>query len=502
MLHTDAVQAAYWLDLRAITPLVDLMSLSAHKFGGPKGVGVLTVRDGVRLAPIMLGGGQERERRSGTHNVAGIVALAEALCITDADRDRENERLRALRDRLVDGITTQLDDVLETVPRDAKVAGSAHVCIAGIESEALLYLLDEADVCASRRVRVRERRDGTVARPRGDGAEPGVVAGRPAHEPRPHEQPGRRRPRRRCDRRRRHHVAASRLGARHLASSRRPFGVKVLLAMSGGVDSSVAGARLLAAGHTVVGVTMRLWGGESDTGCCSVADVDDARRVAQQLEHRPRRVQLRRRLRRARRQPVRGGARHRPDAESVHRVQPPREVRPARRAGRPSSVSTPSQPAITPGSAGQRTAATRSSAASIGTKDQSYVVHMLGQRDLASTLFPVGEITKAEVRRIAAALGLRTAAKPDSQDVCFVTSTGGREQFLGGRIPFRRADVVDTEGHSVGTIDALELVTIGQRRRLGLPGRRAEALRRRRRSHRRRSSRSGRRRTSSTRVCT
>ena len=98
------------------------------------------------------------------------------------------------------------------------------------------------------------------------------------------------------------------------------------------------------------------------------------------------------------------------------------------------------------------------------------MVHMLGQRDLASTLFPVGEITKAEVRQIAARLGLRTAAKPDSQDVCFVTSTGGREQFLGGRIPFRRADVVDTAGRPVGTVDALELVTIGQRRRLGLPG--------------------------------
>ena len=149
LLHTDAVQAAPWLDLRAITSLVDLMSLSAHKFGGPKGVGVLTVRDGVRLAPIIMGGGQERDRRSGTHNVAGIVALAEALIITDTERDRENDRLRALRDRLVDSITAQLDGVRETVPRDAKVAGSAHVCIAGIESEALLYLLDEAEVCAS-----------------------------------------------------------------------------------------------------------------------------------------------------------------------------------------------------------------------------------------------------------------------------------------------------------------------------------------------------------------
>jgi cysteine desulfurase len=107
------------------------------------------VRDGVRLAPIIMGGGQERERRSGTHNVAGIVALAEALHISAAEHDHENERLGALRDRLVDGITSNLDDVLETVPRHAKIAGSAHLCIAGIESEALLYLLDEGDVCAS-----------------------------------------------------------------------------------------------------------------------------------------------------------------------------------------------------------------------------------------------------------------------------------------------------------------------------------------------------------------
>ena len=149
VLHTDAVQAPSWLDLRQITPLVDLLSLSAHKFGGPKGVGVLTIRDGVRIAPLVRGGGQERERRSGTHNVAGIVALAVALAETDAERPAENVRLASLRDRLVDGLAATVDGVVETVPRDRKVAGSAHVCLEGIESESMLYLLDEAGICAS-----------------------------------------------------------------------------------------------------------------------------------------------------------------------------------------------------------------------------------------------------------------------------------------------------------------------------------------------------------------
>ena len=149
VLHTDAVQAASWLDLRAITPHVDLLALSAHKFGGPKGVGVLVVRDGVRCEPLLVGGGQERERRSGTHNVAGIVAMAEALRLTDIERAGQLPRIGALRDALVDGIVAALPDVRETVPRAAKVAGSAHLCIEGIENEALLFLLDEAAVCAS-----------------------------------------------------------------------------------------------------------------------------------------------------------------------------------------------------------------------------------------------------------------------------------------------------------------------------------------------------------------
>ncbi len=149
LLHTDAVQAPSWVDLRTISPLVDLMSFSAHKFGGPKGVGVLTIRQGVKIAPLISGGGQERDRRSGTHNVAGVVALAEALIETDRERPHELARIAALRDRLVDGLVGACDGVTETVSRERKVAGSAHVCIEGIESESLLFLLDEADVCAS-----------------------------------------------------------------------------------------------------------------------------------------------------------------------------------------------------------------------------------------------------------------------------------------------------------------------------------------------------------------
>src|SRR4051812_3334407 len=149
LLHSDAVQAACWLDLRGIAPHVDMMSLSAHKFGGPKGVGVLTIRDGASLAPLMLGGGQERERRSGTHNVAGIVALATALAETDTEREQSNARIAALRDRLADGLLARVDGATETVPRERKVPGSAHMCFEGIESESLLFLLDEAEVCAS-----------------------------------------------------------------------------------------------------------------------------------------------------------------------------------------------------------------------------------------------------------------------------------------------------------------------------------------------------------------
>jgi cysteine desulfurase len=126
------------------------VSVSAHKFGGPQGVGALAVKEGVALRGRAVGGGQERDRRSGTQNVAGIVAMAAAAEATLAQRAATVERVGKLRDGFVDGVLVALDDVVETVPeRNHRIAGSAHLCFAGVDSEALLFLLDEAGVCAS-----------------------------------------------------------------------------------------------------------------------------------------------------------------------------------------------------------------------------------------------------------------------------------------------------------------------------------------------------------------
>lgn len=244
--------------------------------------------------------------------------------------------------------------------------------------------------------------------------------------------------------------------------------MKVLCAMSGGVDSSVAAAELLAAGHDVVGVTMRLWGGASDTGCCSIADVDDARRVAQQLDIDHLVFNFTDEFDRHVVQPYVDAHAHgstpNPCIECNRHLKFDRLSERADALGF-DAIATGHHARII-----EVDAALHVARGADADKDQSYVVHMLPQRELRRTLFPVGGLTKAEVRARATALGLRTAGKPDSQDVCFITHTGGREQFLGDRIEFRRATVVDGDGVEVGSVAAVELVTIGQRRGIGLPG--------------------------------
>lgn len=153
LFHTDAVQALSWLDLPSLARGVDMLSLSAHKFGGPQGVGVLAVRPHVTLRSQLLGGGQERGRRSGTQNVAGIVGAAVAAERTVHDRTESVLRIGALRDRLADGIVGAIDGSIETAvergDRSGKIAGNCHLCLPGVEAEALLVLLEDREVYAS-----------------------------------------------------------------------------------------------------------------------------------------------------------------------------------------------------------------------------------------------------------------------------------------------------------------------------------------------------------------
>ncbi len=244
--------------------------------------------------------------------------------------------------------------------------------------------------------------------------------------------------------------------------------MKVLAAMSGGVDSSVAAARLVAAGHEVVGVTMKLWGGDSDTGCCSVSDVDDARRAAQQLgvDH------LVFNFGDDFARDVVGpyvaahaqGRTPNPCIECNRHLKFDRLLARAEALGF-DAVATGHHARVV-GAPGER----RIARGADPQKDQSYVLYMLSTGQLDRVLLPIGGSTKDEVRTEAAALGLRTATKPDSQDVCFITVRDGRERFLRERLELRPGRVVDTRGADVGSVDAVELVTIGQRKGLGVAG--------------------------------
>jgi cysteine desulfurase len=148
VLHTDAVQAVPWLDVAAHADAADLVAISAHKFGGPKGSGVLVVRNGVELAPEVEGGGQERGLRAGTVNVAGVVALAAALDETCGHRSEEVTRVGRLRDRLAAGLADVPDSFFNGAS-DRKVAGNCHVGFRGVEAELLLVALDRSGVCAA-----------------------------------------------------------------------------------------------------------------------------------------------------------------------------------------------------------------------------------------------------------------------------------------------------------------------------------------------------------------
>ncbi|MDX1448126.1 MAG: tRNA 2-thiouridine(34) synthase MnmA [Acidimicrobiia bacterium] len=247
--------------------------------------------------------------------------------------------------------------------------------------------------------------------------------------------------------------------------------MRVLVAMSGGVDSSVAAARMVEEGHEVIGVTLKLWSGPNGemptAGCCTVSDAEDARRVAAQLDIPYYVLDYTEDFSRG---VIDGfvtdylsGRTPNPCVECNRTVKFSRLLSQSAEFGC-AVVATGHYARVTHTDGRYRLARGVDRR-----KDQSYVLSMLTQEELARTRFPVGDLDKSQVRAIAARLGLRTASKPESMDICFVGRRDYRT-FLRGQAPeaVEPGVLVTVGGEQVGTHDGVAGFTVGQRRGLGV----------------------------------
>jgi cysteine desulfurase len=147
--HTDAVQAVGKIPINLSKSNIDLLSLSGHKLHAPKGVGVLYVRKGTRLAPFMLGGHQEGGRRAGTENVPGIIGLGKACELAMHNFDQENEKVKSLRDKLEKGILAKCPDCMVNGDTESRLPNTSNISFEFIEGESILLMLDRFGICAS-----------------------------------------------------------------------------------------------------------------------------------------------------------------------------------------------------------------------------------------------------------------------------------------------------------------------------------------------------------------
>lgn len=149
LFHTDAVQAYGHIPINVNDMSIDMLSASAHKFGGPKGVGFLYVKKNVKLSSFIHGGGQERGKRAGTYNVPGIVGMGKAAELAAASLQKNIETETMLRDRLIERVLSEIPDVKLNGSHKKRLPGNANFCFKGVQGESLLILLDQKHICVS-----------------------------------------------------------------------------------------------------------------------------------------------------------------------------------------------------------------------------------------------------------------------------------------------------------------------------------------------------------------
>jgi cysteine desulfurase len=480
LFHTDAVQAAGKLPLDLSGARIDAATVSAHKVHGPKGIGALFVRRGVAMRSLLAGGHQERERRPGTENLAGIVGFGRAARLALAELTAGTDRVAGLRDRLERGLLAIPGARLHGDP-EARVAGISNIGFEGASGQLVAIGLDLEGICVSTGAActsgslepspvlralglppgralegirfslgratteaeidlVLARLPPIVARVRGAAA--AAAAGE---------------------------VATARPGPRARPTSR----PRIAVAMSGGVDSSTAAALLVEAGADVVGVTLKLYDASGTTAsiggrCCGPRDIEDARVTAAALGIPHYVINETEAFRRAVIDDFvgehRAGRTPNPCVRCNERLKFGPLIGFAEAIGADALATGHYARLVSDGPA---SSAPRLMRALDRAKDQSYFLFGVRPQLFDKVMFPLGEKTKDEVRAIARRAGLANADKPDSQQICFIPE-GDHRAFVEARGGAGQpGQIVDEAGAPLAAHAGTHHFTVGQRR--GVP---------------------------------